>query len=340
MNNLPAITILTGTSNSNIPLFKKVLESVRTQNYPKNLLEHIVTDKDSTNGCAETAKKYGCKVIIIKNEPEEKQQVSAAIGIKMAQGELILFLESDNILTSDDWLKKMVKPFVEEKKVICTFSQHNSYEKNMSVTTKCTALFGAPDPTLYYLKKTEKIRMDQKAYDKGEIIKEATDYYVVKFTQYNLPTLGDNGHMFLKRAMVKVITRPDNYIHVDAFSKLHNLGYDTFGVVKNSIIHVQNPNLIDLVKRRVEIKKIYYDNKRGKRKYLVFNPGSKKDIKNLILYIIFSLTLVVPLFESIRGYLKIRDRAWFLHPVLCFLMVVAYGWSEIRFQLKRLFSLS
>ncbi len=340
MHNLPTITILTGTSNSNVPLFKKVLESVRTQNYPKNLLEHIVTDKGSINGCVEMAKKYGCKVVIRKNEPEEKQQESAAIGIKMAQGEMVLFLESDNILSSKGWLRKMIQPFMGEKKVVCTFSAYNSYEKNMSTTTRCTALFGAPDPTLYYLNKTEKIRMDQRTYNKGVIIKETDDFYIVKFTRYNLPTLGDNGHMFLKRAMVKVITSPDEYIHVDAFSKLFSLGYDTFGVVKNSIIHVQNPNVIDLVKRRVEIKKIYYDNKRGKRKYLVFNPSNKDDLKNLVLYVLFSLTLLVPLFESVRGYLRIRDKAWFLHPVLCFLMVVAYGWSEIRFQVNRLFKLT
>jgi len=334
--NLPTITILTGTLNSNVEVFKEVLDSIRKQDYPKNLIEHIVLDGGSVNETVRLAKKYGCRVIIRSDLQSEKEhgQSRGVIGIKMAKGELILVLESDNILTSGDWLKRMVEPFIQNKKVFCTFSAYNFYEKNMPATTRYTALFGSPDPTLYYLNKTEKIRMDQKKYNKGIILKETNDYYIVKFTTETLPTLGDNGHMFLRKAMLKVVKDTDDYIHVDAFSKLLNYGYDTFGVVKNSIIHVQNPNLIDLVKRRVEIKKIFYDKKRGKRKYLVFNPNSMNDRINLIKYIIFSLTILEPLFESIRGYMRIRDKAWFLHPVMCFLMVTGYGLSEIERRIK------
>ena len=46
-------------------------------------------------------------------------------------------------------------------------------------------------------------------------------------------------------------------------------------------------------------------------------------------FVIFSLTLIEPIFESIRGYTKIREPAWFLHPLMCLLMVFGYGWSEV-----------
>lgn len=333
MTHLPTISIITGTFNSDISIFKRVLDSIKYQRYPTDLIEHLVMDGGSTNGCVELAKRYESKIIVSSDSPE-KEQNRPALGIKMAKGDLILILESDNILTSNDWLLQMVKPFRQNKRIFCTYSVYNSYEKDMSATTRYTALFGSPDPTLYYLKKTEKIRMDQKKYDKGKILKETNDYYIVKFNKENLPTLGDNGHMFLRKAMVNVVKDTEDYIHVDAFSKLLDLGLNTFGVVKNSIIHVQNPNLIDFVKRRVGIKKIFYDQKRGKRKYLVFNPNSAKDRINLIKYIIFSFTILEPLSESIKGYIKIRDKAWFLHPVMCFLMVTGYGLSEIERRIK------
>lgn len=329
------ITINTGTFNSEISIFVRVLESIKSQNYPKELIEHLVFDKESTNGCPEIAKRYGCKVITRYNESSSQEQKSAITGMKMAKGEIILILESDNILTSKDWLKRMVQPFMENKDVFCSFSMHNAYEKKMSLTTKYCALFGAPDPTLYYLKKTEKMRLDQKYYDKGEILRETDNYYVVKFTKDNLPTLGDNGHLFLKKAMMKVAKDPITYTHTDAFIDLLGNGYNTFGVVKNSIIHVMRPNVIDLVKRRVQVKKIFYDGRRGQRKYLVFNPKSLNDKVNLAKYVLFSLTFVVPFFESVKGYVKIRrDKAWFLHPLMCFMMVVGYGWSEIQRYLK------
>lgn len=332
--NLPTITIKTGTFNSDIPTFIRVLESIKRQDYPKELIEHLVFDKGSTNRCQEIAKRYGCQVFT-RHESPSQEQVSAAIGVQMAKGEIILVLESDNILTAKDWLRKMVQPFRENKDVFCTFSAYNDYEKTMSATTRCCALFGSPDPTLYYLKKTEKIRLDQKDYNKGEILREKDNYYLVKFNQENLPTLGDNGHMFLKKAMMKVIKDPITYTHTDAFMELLENGYDTFGVVKNSIIHIMKPNVIDLVKRRVHVKKIFYDGRRGKRKYLVFNPSLKQDRRNLFKYIVYSLTFVQPLFVSVKGYLKIRDRAWFLHPAMCFLMVIGYGWSEIQWQFKQ-----
>lgn len=332
--NLPTITIQTGTFNSDLRLLTKVLESIKKQNYPRELIEHLVFDKGSTNGCQAIAKKYGCRVIT-RHDPPDRQQVSAAIAIQMAKGEIVLVIECDNILTSQDWLRKMVQPFLENKDVFCTFSWQNDYEKKMAAMTRYCALFGSPDPTLYYLKKTEKIRLDQKDYNKGEILEEKDDYYLVKFNQENLPTLGDNGHMFLKKAIIKVIRDPATYTHTDAFMELLAKGYDTFGVVKNSIIHVMNNSVIDSVKRRLEVKKLFYDARRGKRKYLVFNPRSGKDRRNLIKYIFFSLTLIVPFWESLRGYLKIRDKAWFLHPVMCFLVVIGYGWSEIQWRFKQ-----
>lgn len=331
---LPSITIITGTLNSNIYLFRKVLNALKNQNYPKNLIEHLIFDKGSTNGCTDIAKEYGCKVISRNNESENKQQESAALGIIAAKGEIILVLESDNIVVGKDWLLKMVRPFLENKNIVCAYSAYNTYEKKMSLTTKYCGLFGAPDPTIYYLNKSEKLSLIQKQYDKGKIIKETDDYYIVKFKEDNLPTLGDNGHMFLKKAMKKVIINPADYIHVDAFARLNRLGYDTYGVVKNKIIHVQNPNIVNHVKRRIEIKKIYYDGKRGKRTYLVMNWNSSRDRMNLFKYILFSLTFIEPFFESFRGYLKIRDKAWFLHPVLCFLMVLGYGWTEITWKLN------
>lgn len=335
---LPRISIVTGTLNPNLNIFEKVLRSVKNQHYPQDKIEHLVMDGGSTNGCAKLARRYGCTVIAPKGR-WRGEQVRPALGIIRARGDLILILESDNILVGRNWLKKMVKPFLDNDKVVCSFSAYNTYEKNMASTTRYCALFGSPDPTLYYLKKTEKIRLDQRDYDKGEILEETLDYWIIRFDQETLPTLGDNGHLFKKAAMMEVLGAPEMYTHTDAFAKMLKRGYDTFASVKNSLVHVTNSDLLSLVKRRVEVKESFTDFRRGQRHYLVFNWRSKQDRWNLCKFILFSFTFIEPLSISIRGYLKIRDPAWFLHPVMCFLMVVGYGWSEIRFQIERIFNL-
>lgn len=333
---LPSISIIARTLNANMPMFTRVLEAVKMQKYPKKLVEYIVVDSGSTNGTIELARKYGCRVIENIRIGEDAQ---ASIGMKAAKGDIILDLESDNIITSDGWFLKMVKPFMENKDIFFTYSAYNNYEQNMPVTTRYCALFGSPDPVLYYLRKSEKNKLTDKKYKKGEIINEKSDYYIVKFNRSNLPTLGANGCMFLRSAINKVNKDPNKFTHTDAVAELVDMGYTTFGVVKDSIIHMANPSVLGLIRRKVEIKTRFYDRMRGNRKYLVFDPNSNKDRINLFLCIIFSFTIIEPLIESIRGYLKIRDKAWFLHPLISFLMVIGYISSELRFILKRKFNL-
>ena len=324
-----SISIITCTFNADPAIFSKSLESIKKQRYPKNLIEHIVMDAGSTNGTIELARKYNCKVHIRKDLLKQ-EMTRQSIGIKKAKGEVLLMLPSDNILTSEDWLEKMTDPFMRNKKVFCTFSAYNSFEKNMSLITRYTAFFGAPHPVLYFLGKSDKIPMTQKKYNKGKILDETQNNYIVEFSPDNLPTCGDNGHMILKRAMDTVNKNPNTFAHIDAMLELVENGYSIFGVVKNSIIHIGKNSIVEDVRRKMQLKSEFYDKRRGKRKYSVFNWHSSRDRMNLLKYIIFSLTFVYPLCQSIRGYLKVRDKAWFIHPLFCILMLVGLGYSEAK----------
>jgi len=79
----------------------------------------------------------------------------------------------------------------------------------------------------------------------------------------------------------------------------------------------------------------FFDANRKKRIYYVFDKNSKEDRKNLFLFVLFSLTFVQPMWIAIRGYMAKPDSAWFLHPVVCFVAVVSYGWSEIGYFLRK-----
>ena len=335
MNDFPSISIVTCTYNANLPLFEEVLKTLRSQEYPKKLVEHIIMDAGSTNGTIELAKKYDCKVFV-RADLAEEEQMRASLGFKKAKGKIILIIQSDNIVMGEDWLKRMVEPFI-EKNVFCSYPAQYSYKKNMSATTRYGALIGANDPLIspYFLDKIEKTIMTQKKYNKGQIIKETSNYYVVKFEKHNFPPLGDNGQMVLRSVMEKVNKDPKKYLHLDTFSQMFDLGYDTCGIVKSSIIHVITPDIVRFVTRRIQLKEKFFDNKRKSRRFLIYDSSSEKDRKNLIKYIVFSATFVIPFLQSIRGYLKIRDSAWFLHPVICFTMLVAYAISEIKWTLRK-----
>ncbi len=336
MNDFPSISIVTCTYNANLSLFETVLKALRNQNYPKKLIEHIVMDGGSFNGTIELAKKYGCKVFV-RADLAEEEQMRASLGFKKAKGKIILIIQSDNIVLGRDWLKRMVEPFI-EKNVFCTYTAQYGYKKNMSATTHYGALIGANDPLIspYFLDKIEKTTMIQEKYNKGQILKENKNYYVVKFDKESFPPLGDNGQMVLRSVMEKVNKDPKDYLHLDTFARMFDLGYDTCGVVKTSIIHVITPDIKRFVIRRIQLKEKFFDDRRKSRRFLIFDSSSKKDRINLIKYIIFSATILPTLFQSIRGYLKIRDSAWFLHPIICFLMLGAYAYSEIKWMFRKI----
>lgn len=329
-----AVTIITGTLNPNIRIFEKSLRSVKSQT-SGSVIQHVILDGGSDNGTLELAKKYGCDVMSFPRVSESKTN-RLFRALPTVKGDIVLILESDNILTNDHWIRDMVLPF-QDPKIFCTFSAHNAYEPDSDVLTKYFALLGSPDPTLYYLGKSDKIRKDQKRYDKGQILKETLNHYVVRFTKETQPVLGDNGFMIRTSVLRKVVRKNQPFYHTDAYAELLQLGYDTVGVVKNSIIHISRPNIIEQVKRRVDVKRHFTDEMKGKRKYLVYDPASSKDRKKLLTYIFCTLTVVQPLYLSIRGYITIRETAWFLHPVMCFVMVIGYGISEVEYQVKNLF---
>ncbi len=335
MRVFPSISIITLTFNADLRIFSESLESVKNQQYPGNRIEHILVDGGSTNGTVELAKLYGCNVMS-RPDLQYESEMRKSLGIRKGKNDIILFLEADNVLVGQDWLTMMVLPFIERKNIFCTFSMHTSFSKNMSLLTKYCALIGASDPPVCYLGKADKIMLDQDIYNKGEIIKDTSKYTVVKFAKDNLPTLGDNGHMVRRSAISKVNKDPKLFLHTDAFFDLLCLGYDTFGVVKNSMKHYIGSDILKLYQRRVVYKERFRDSYIRKRVYYIFDYRSSKDRWNLFKFMFFSFTFVQPFFRAVRGYLKIREPAWFLHPVVCFVAAVMYSKSEIRYILKKL----
>lgn len=329
--NLPSISIITNSYNSDLSIFDLSLKSIREQNYPKSLIEHIVMDAGSNNGTADLARSYNCMVINCPDLIMEHQQ-RMGLAIKRAKNDIVLMLETDNILVGRNWLKDMVLPFMYDEEIFCTFSMHNNFLKNMSLLTKYCALIGASDPPVCYLGKADKMMLDEKKYNKGEIISETPKYYIVRFTKENLPTLGDNGHM-VRRAIINNVNKDlKKFHHTDAFFYLVVKGHNKFGVVKNSVIHYIGSSILKLYRRRVFYRSQF---RGGKRAYLIFDYNSTSDKWNLFKYMIFSITFVVPFLRALKGYMRIHEPAWFLHPVVCFVAVVMYTKSEILYLIRK-----
>jgi glycosyltransferase involved in cell wall biosynthesis len=96
----------------------KLLEDIREQTFSN--YEIIVSDGCSDDGTVEIARSYGCKVVTgDKNKRHPSFQRND--GAKVAQGELLLFLDADTLFDDKNFLEKTIKSFSKKKLGIAGF---------------------------------------------------------------------------------------------------------------------------------------------------------------------------------------------------------------------------
>lgn len=111
-----------------------------------------------------------------------------------------------------------------------------------------------------------------------------------------------------------------------------NKGHARFAFVETDIWHKTGEELGNFFAKRRKYAGNLYFKKKQMRRYHLYD--ARHDTLNLALFVFFSLTLVEPTIRAIRGYKKVPDMAWFLHPLICFATTLNYLYTLILFTMK------
>lgn len=106
------VSIITATRNSEKTI-KKTLRSVNSQTYKD--IEHIIIDAKSTDKTLEIVKKYGKKITQLISEKDSGIYDALNKGIRLAKGEIIAFLHSDDIFIHQDIITRIIEQFSDQK---------------------------------------------------------------------------------------------------------------------------------------------------------------------------------------------------------------------------------
>ena len=119
---LPKITycVITYNEEKNI---NDCLSSIFNQNYPKDKLEVILVDDNSTDNTVKIAKKFPVK--ILKNGKKDAD-LSVTIGFQEATGEFYSGIGADMRFRGKNWFLKMVKPLIENPDMSATITKYYS----------------------------------------------------------------------------------------------------------------------------------------------------------------------------------------------------------------------
>lgn len=233
---------------------------------------------------------------------EGTSESAKAIGIRRAKGDVICIMASDNLIPAES-----IKMFSEGHKWAM---KHGSayagayYHSNkMSFLDRYFALIGGNDPLSYYMGKNDRI-----------------SYIQMQSKTHEEMSFGDNCFFIRKDIIEK--SDLDNYYHVDNVYDVKDLTLP----YAMPLVVIHRSGSIGIL--RFMAKRYRYGLQHAfnpSRRWHLVDFSKPKDIWRLAWFIIASVSLIPTLCLSIRGFLKIPDVAWFLHPIVCLATVFTYG---------------
>ena len=318
MNELPSISVVIPTLNASRVL-ESCLSSIAEQDYPKGLIEIIVADGGSVDGTVAIAEKYGAKVF---PNPLKTGEAGKAVAIKQAKNELIALIDSDNILPQKDWFLRMVEPFADSE-IIGAEPIEYTWRKEDGFITRYCALIGMNDPLCLFLGNYDRYSWLTDRWTGLQVDShDRNGWLKVTFIDAVLPTIGANGTIFRGRVLEE-LGGGQRFFDIDILPRaIKSWGKASIAKVKVGIVHLYCGSSLKMFTKKQDrrISDFVFNQNTGGRAY----EWHKQNKKGLIKFVIYSITFFPPLLQSLRGYLRKPDRAWFFHPLACFLTLFVY----------------
>ncbi len=316
----PTVSVITPTLNA-AAVLEACLRSVRQQDYPREALEVIVADGGSTDGTRAIAARYADRVV---DNPLRTGEAGKAAGLRVATGELVALIDSDNLLPDAGWLRRMVAPF-QDPEIVAAEPWAFTWRREDSLLTRYFALLGMGDPLCLFLGNYDRqcaitgrwTGIPLPAEDRGGYLK-------VRLGPGRLPTIGANGFVMRRAVLERGLTGPrgEYLMDIDVLPKLVREGPVHVAKVKTGIVHLYAGDWRTFArKQRRRIKDYLYFRRQGQRDYDWGGQG-----RGGLARFVASCVTVLPLVaQAALGYRRSPDVAWLCHPVACWVTLAIYS---------------
>jgi glycosyltransferase involved in cell wall biosynthesis len=321
----PSISVVIPTLNVERAL-KDCLVSVNQQDYPKEKIEIIVADGGSRDKTLIVAKQY--KVKIFPN-PLKTGEAGKAIGIRKAKGELVLLMDSDNILIGTDWLSKMVVPF-KDSEIVAAEPKYFTARSTDSMMNRYCSLIGMNDPFNMFLGNYDRFNYITNTWTEVPIQAQQKQGYV-KFQAAGkrFITMGANGFLVRRSAVLPYATG-DYYFDNDVAKDLALNRKANFAKVDIGIIHLFADDFAQFVKKqRRRVQDFLYFRKQRNLSVGV-NENADIPIGSIVRFCIYTVLTVPLIIQASIGYARRPDSAWIVHVPACWITLLVYAEGLIR----------
>lgn len=320
------MSFVTATFNSGWCI-KESLKSILEQDYPKDKIEIIWVDGGSTDNTLELAKKY--KVRVVKNK-FILGDPGYAIGGEKAKSDFVVFMGHDNQLVQNNWIRLMLKPFIEDKNIAAAFP-HLDNKDSDNWLTRYVNRFTDPGNHFVYGYANNPLTFE-KVY---KAIKKTKDWVVFDFILKNHPILEFEQGFMLKKSAYR---RDKNTWYcgilavLDMIKKRKQIAYVPLASNYHATL---NKSIRQFIKKHrwaidynLDSRETFgmYKQKFGlkaRRQYI----SSGRRLRQLI-YPFYGISFIIPCFRAIYFYVKDGEKEWFYHPFITFISAFII-WQEV-----------
>lgn len=332
---LPSVSVLTPTLNSARTL-ADCLAAIRAQDYPQDRIQIVIADAGSTDGTPDIARRFG-PVTLVPN-PLRTGEAGKSAALAIATGDLIALIDSDNILPSPNWLRRMVAPFADPE-VFASEPIRYDCRPSDPALTRYFALLGMNDPLCLFTGNYDRTCAITGRWTGLRIPSEPRDgWFKLSLRPVRgacaeaLPTLGANGTL-LRRSVLADATTSPYYFDIDVVQQLVAHGHSAFAKVDIGIVHLYAGRLRDFSRKQNRRIRDFLHFRKGaestdaaRRTYSWKKSGA---LRGVVLFSLATATVLPLLVQMLLGALRHPDRAWWYHIPVCWTTLLRYATATL-----------
>lgn len=285
------------------------LASITRQTYPRERYEIILADAHSIDGTRDIGRKYGA---IILDDDGKNMEEGKRLALKHAKGEFIVFVDADNELTHPDYIELAVRALDSHPQALGVESYYLPSPKMSSFCAYLSHLLHISDP-ICWLMSANPILVERS----GDV-----ERWRLPENTFSYP-LGANGFVF-RRADLESVKANEHFQDTHAALHLMRAGKREWLRIRGRGVHHYYVQTLwgFIQKRRRATVHFLRVQEEAKTNWMKERPPVP-----LWLAAVYCMTLVGPMFHTLRGIFRDRDWRWLWHVAASPASVFGNAWG-------------
>lgn len=310
----PKITVIIPVLNA-AGILENCLGSITKQDYPAGAIQILVADGGSADATRDIAARYNATIL---NNPDRVAESGKRLAMEQAAGKYIVFLDADNELSHSDFLSLAVNALEEHPQTLGVECYYPASERMSSFCSYLTATLHISDPVSWMMSVTP-------------VLVSASDMVEIwRYPDGSLAyPLGANGFV-LRRVDLESVGAKDYFEDTVMVLKLAQRGrHEWIRLGGRGVHHYIVNGIGDFLRKRR--RQTYHFLSQRRRPNQPPSWTSADPAMPGWLACLACISVIIPLWQTIRGLVRTRDLLWFWHAPACLLSVIGVAWGLITF---------